>query len=84
MVQVQLAFRVWSELSVTYLRVFKCDYPTCEMSKEEVESLYSLVMPSQNVQVFVDRMFQVFDTDGNGLLSFQVTVPNILSDLKSL
>ena len=45
------------------------------MSKDEVEDLYSMVMPHLNAQAFVDQMFKVFDKDGNGLLDFQVIFP---------
>ena len=49
------------------------------MSKDEVEDLYSMVMPHLNAQAFVDQMFKVFDTDGNGLLDFQVIFPCCLT-----
>ena len=42
------------------------------MEKEQVEVLYSMVMPQQNAQAFVDEMFKVYDKDGNSFLDFQV------------
>ena len=42
------------------------------IGKEKVEELFSLVMPHQNAQSFVDQIFKVYDKDGNGLLDFKV------------
>ena len=44
------------------------------MEKDKVEELYSMVMPQQNAEAFVEQMFKVYDKDGNGFLDFQVTL----------
>ena len=43
------------------------------MGREKVEELFSMVMPHENAQSFVDQIFKFYDNDGNNLLDFKVT-----------
>ena len=61
-------------LNWMFLRLFKLDCPNCMMEKDKVEELYSMVMPQQNAEAFLDQMFKVDDKDGNCFLDFPVTL----------
>ena len=42
------------------------------MSREQVVTLYSSVMPLENAERFVDQLFRTFDQDNNGHIDFHV------------
>ena len=42
------------------------------MSREQVVTLYSSVMPLENAERFVEQLFSTFDQDNNGHFDFHV------------
>ena len=44
--------------------------PAGALDKEDIMAMY--MMPRSKARLFIDEMFKVFDTDGNGTVSFKV------------
>ena len=59
-------------LPSAYFSIFKTECPNCQMSREQVVTLYSSVMPLENAERFVDQLFRTFDQDNNGHIDFHV------------
>ena len=52
--------------------IFKTEFPSCQMGREQVVGLYSSLMPLENAERFVDQLFRTFDQDDNGYIDFHV------------
>ena len=48
------------------------DCPSGQLRRDTMMSMYSLILPAGNAEVFVDQIFKIFDQDGDGSISFKV------------
>ena len=56
--------------------------PGGALDKEGIMSMY--LMPRHQAQIFIDEMFGMFDVDGNGTVSFQVSQTRLHRSLYDL
>ena len=49
------------------------DCPSGRLKKDQIEDLYSMLIPDGDSSVFVDQIFRIFDKDGNGSIDFTVS-----------
>ena len=60
-----------------YFSGFIDDNPTGTLSKVKMMEMYASVLTVQKASIFVDQIFNKFDTDNNGSIDFKVTVVSV-------
>lgn len=53
-------------------RGFYAECPSGELSKQKLQDMYSLLLPTGIARVFVDQLFGLFDSDKSGSIDFTV------------
>ena len=48
------------------------DNPDGKLKKEKMMEMYGAVLPTEKAKVFVDQIFQKFDSDNSGTIDFKV------------
>ena len=54
------------------IRGFMADCPRGVLDQATMERMYSSFLPEGNTKTFIDQLFRVFDSDGDGSIDFKV------------
>ena len=59
---------------IFFFRNFNYDCPDGKLRRKKVQNMYEMILPtSSSAAVFADQIFRIFDSDGNGYISFTVS-----------